>query len=135
MTKKMLLFICTVLSFIFLIGNVSAQKSETKDYAAHPYWIAMMKDTNTNYFEAIKAFNGYWKGREKPESENEKFNRAGKEDVKSKNIPYSFEYRKFQRWEMQMKPYVQTDGRILYPYQRYLLHKNARSANPVNTAK
>jgi hypothetical protein len=135
MTKRTLLFACSILSFTFLIGNVSAQKNTSKDYSSYPYWIAMIKDTNTNYFEAVKAFNTYWKNREKPQTENEKFDRAGKEDVKSKNLPYSFEYRKFKNWQMRVKPYVQNDGHILFPYQRYRLRKDARSANPTNTVK
>jgi len=135
MTKKTLLFISAALFFTFLFGNANAQKSETKDYSAHPYWIAMMKDTNTNYFEAVKAFNTYWKGREKPQGENEKFERGGNDNVKSKNIPYSFEYKKFQHWQMQVKPYVQNDGSILFPYKRYQLRQQARRATPTNTVK
>jgi len=132
MIKRNLLCLFCALYFTLLFGNADAQKNEPKNYALHPYWIEMMKDTNTNYFEAVKAFNSYWKGREKPQGENEKFSNAGKEDskVKSKNIPYSFEYKKFQHWQMQVKPYVQNDGSILFPYQRRQLRMNARSANP-----
>ena len=111
---------------------MNAQQNQTKDYSSYPYWIAMMKDTNTNYFEAVKAFNSFWSGREKPQGENEKFENAGQENsgAKSKNIPYSFDYKKFQLWQMRVQPYVQNDGSILFPYQQHRLREQARSANP-----
>jgi hypothetical protein len=132
MIKKNLLYLYCIVCFTFLVGNVNAQKMETKDYATHPYWIDMMKDTNTNYFEAVKAFNTYWSGREKPQSENEKFENEGNGNskAKSKNIPNSFEYKKFQLWQMRVKPYVQNDGSILFPYQQHQLRKDARSSTP-----
>ncbi len=131
MIKKPLLQLILFSCFSLFFANANGQKSEVKDYRSHPYWIAMMKDTNTNYFEAVKAFDTYWAGREKPQGENEKFSNAGNENTvaKSKNIPYSFEYKKFQLWQMRMKPYVQNDGSILYPYQQHRLRKEARSAN------
>jgi len=129
------ILVCTLISLAGYSVDVYAQAG--KDYATYPYWIRMMKDTNTNYFEAVKAFNMYWKGREKPEEENEKFANAGNEadKEKSKNIPYSFEYKKFKNWQMLTKPYVQNDGSILFPYQRRQLSYNSRHANPVNTNK
>ena len=131
MTRKLLLQIGVSACFTLLFGNVKAQMSEPKDYASYPYWINMMKDTNTNYYEAEKAFNTYWAGREKPQSEDEKFEKGGNDNsAKSKNIPYSFEYKKFQLWQMRVKPYVQNDGSILYPYQQHQLRKEARSSNP-----
>jgi hypothetical protein len=137
MIKKNTLKVGFIVILAFLFENAIAQKSETKDYATSPYWIAMMADTNINYFEATKAFNIYWKGREKPQAEDEKFANAGRDDdkVKNKNIPYSFEYRKFLRWQMQVKPYVQNDGSILFPYQRLQLSQNARRSTPQNNAK
>ncbi len=137
MCKRIFPFLGIFIFVAFFFGDIRAQNTGGKDYASSPYWIEMMKDTNTNYFETVTAFNTYWKGRQKPEDENEKFANAGKKEneAKNKNIPYSFEYRKFQRWQMQMKPYVQNDGKILYPYQRLQLSRNSRSAKPLNTAK
>ncbi len=123
--------------FVFIpFTGIKAQTNPNKDYASSPYWIAMMKDTNTNYFEAVKAFNAYWKNREKPSSENEKFEHVGKGvETKSKNVPYSFEYRKFRNWQMRVKSYVQADGKILYPYQQLQIRKNSRNANIINSGK
>jgi hypothetical protein len=137
MTKNNLLKIGFVVIVAFLYENAFAQKLETKNYASLPYWITMMRDTNTNYFETVKAFNAFWAGRENPLAEDEKLANAGKEEdkTKSKNIPYSFEYRKFLRWQMQVKPYVQNDGSILYPYQQRQLSINARKGTPINNTK
>ncbi len=87
----------------------------------------MMDDTNANYFNTVKAFNDYWKNREKPCTEEEKFEKGTKSvNSGSKNIAFSFEYKKFCRWQLEIKPYVQQDGHILYPYQRHLLRHNDR---------
>jgi hypothetical protein len=96
----------------------------------------MMNDSNVNYFEAVKAFDSYWKVHERPQPEDERFEKAANgEKAQGKNIPYSLEYKKFKRWQMEMKPYVQEDGHILYPYKRHQLRLNSRKANPDNSIK
>ncbi len=90
-----------------------------------PLWVTMMDDPNTNYFDAVKNFNDYWKTREKPVEEGELFesvgNREKEESIKRKkgrlraDDPtqlYAFEYKKFLWWMREMEPFVQPDGRI-----------------------
>ncbi len=125
------------IAFSLLLGKANAQNEANKNYSQYPYWIKMMDDTNTNYFEAVNAFNTYWKGREKPQAENERFEEAGMPDTaaKRKNIPYAFEYNKFKYWQIQVEPYVQDNGSILYPTQRLLMIQDERRATPVNQTK
>ena len=114
---------------------VSAQESGNKNYAAYPYWIKMMQDTSANFFETEKAFNTYWKDREKPPVENDQIANTGEENGKQKNIPYSVEYRKFKNWEIQTKPFVQPDGSILCPTRQRQLIMNSRKSLTANQTK
>ena len=36
----------------------------------YPYWIAMMNDSTVNYYDAVNAFDIYWKNRVKPTEDN-----------------------------------------------------------------
>ena len=88
----------------------------------------MMNDPNTNYHEAVKAFNEFWKNRERPREEKEVFsNMETKKEKKVKSptdpdaIKYSFEYKKFLNWQREVAPYVQPDGHILSKEERLLL--------------
>jgi hypothetical protein len=129
--------LCAAIAFALLTGSVNAQTGANKNYAQYPYWIKMMDDTNTNYFEAVLAFDTYWKDKEKPQAENERFEEAGMQDTvtKRKNIPYAFEFNKFKYWQIQVEPYVQNDGSILYPTQRLLMIQDERRATPINQSK
>jgi hypothetical protein len=49
-----------VLMFLF---NVAKAQQPASSYQKFPYWIEMMNDTATNYFEAVKAFDLFWKSR------------------------------------------------------------------------
>ncbi|MGP8217300.1 MAG: hypothetical protein ACLQQ4_17160 [Bacteroidia bacterium] len=125
-----LTLLCLIIFLTGFLGNVSAQKSEVKNLAAYPYWIQMMDDSTTNYFEAMKAFDNYWKGREQPHGEGEEF--ADSVKTMEKNIPYTFEYMRFKNWQILVQPYVQDDGSILYPYQQLQLRQNARRGTPAD---
>jgi hypothetical protein len=48
-----------------------AQALKSSDYQNNPAWVQMMSDPNVNYFEAIKAYEDYWRGKEQPEEEEE----------------------------------------------------------------
>lgn len=113
-------------------GGISAF-SQSKNYSdkylsKHPVWIQMIDKEETNYFEATKAFDLYWKNRELPLEEEEvldsKFEKERKEDEKgffyrlfhrneAEAKKYVFEYKKFKHWQRSVEPYVQEDGRIL----------------------
>ena len=55
----------------FSIHAFAQTKSKTPNYSKHPYWIDMIKDPNVNYFEAVKAYDEFWKDRKKPEQEDD----------------------------------------------------------------
>lgn len=108
-------------------------------YADKPYWIDMINDTNVNYFEAIKAFESYWKNRELPTEEDllftdatkaKEYREEGSNENGDKNLKpapdYRLEYKQFRHWKLTMQPYVQPDGRILTPTERLEIWKNQR---------
>ena len=110
--------------------SVFSQKPlKDSDYKKHPYWIEMIKDPNVNYFEAIKAYELFWKNKPEPREEDEKIgqdktseNKNRFEDWEEKREKkrerkwqqkYGLECKKFEHWKMMVKPYVQEDGSIL----------------------
>ncbi len=113
---------CLIACLCFTQVSV-AQKSKAPDT---PSWITMMDDPHTNYFEAVKAFNAYWKHREKPIEEDEIFETGGDKQKEEKlrerrhgklkpndpAIKYAFEYKRFLRWQLETEPFVQPDGHI-----------------------
>nr|WP_294933698.1 hypothetical protein [uncultured Flavobacterium sp.] len=121
----------TLLALLLLcfFQNAEAQKSMEET----PEWIMMMNDPNTNYFKAVETFNSYWKNREKPTEEKEIFEEKKskiKEYKNEKTLQYAFEYKKFLKWQKQMLPYVQEDGRILTKKERMEIwekEKNSRN--------
>jgi hypothetical protein len=83
-----------------------------------PRWVEMMKDEKVNYHEAVKAFDEFWKNKEKPVEENEIFegkagNRKQRVVANPDTRKYAFEYKKFLNWKRAVSPFVQPDGRIL----------------------
>lgn len=108
---------------LFFCQLSTAQKTKMK--SPEPSWIAMMDDPNVNYYVAVKAFDSYWKNKEKPVEEGELFESA--EDIAKekemmdkaikmgKNDPaliYAFEYKRFLIWKNKVEPFVKPDGRI-----------------------
>jgi len=117
-----------------------------KEYAKYPYWIEMMDDPNVNYFEAVKAYDTYWKNREKPKEEDEiigkKLHDSESErhreswisrlfsgDKEKESQKYAFECKKFEHWKMKSEPYVQPDGRILSPEERLKIWKERHQSD------
>lgn len=113
-----------LLALIPLTLAVCAQsKAKAPDYSKKPYWIEMIKDPNVNYFEAVKAYDTFWKGKEKPADEDAligqekdaKNKKKKREEMEEKELyrKYALECKKFEHWKKMVKPYVQADGRIL----------------------
>lgn len=75
---KYFLIFCTLICF------TSAQAQQSKNYKKHPYWIEMIKDPNVNYFEAINAYETFWKGKRKPLEEDELIGQTKGEASKEK---------------------------------------------------
>ena len=133
---------------VFCCNHVSAQKksaqtSETltiADYSKEPVWIKMIDDPNTNYYEAIKAFDMYWKDRIKPIKEedilNEKLNEKEEREYKilekqlatmtpAEKNEYDlmvYQCKRFSNWKRESLPYVQEDGRILTIEERQQIY-------------
>ena len=109
----------------FSIHAFAQTKSKTPNYSKHPYWIDMIKDPNVNYFEAVKAYDEFWKDRKKPEQEDDiigqkksgvikhRLFKTREQREEAERRKYALEVKKFEHWKMQVKPYVQEDGSIL----------------------
>ena len=131
--KYILLFILFLATFI-----VNAQPAKKNvNYSRHPYWIEMMNDPNTNYFETIKAYEIFWEKRKQPKEEDEVIGQSktieakkgflqrwfkSKEEREEEEIKkYAFDVKKFKHWKLVTEPYVQEDGRILSADERLKL--------------
>jgi hypothetical protein len=133
--------ILTILSLLFLSCalNVLAQHTESPkgkvNYKKHPHWIQMMDDPNVNYFEAVKAFDEFWKDREEPEEEEHKsekersiFKRIfiSEKKEKAESYQYVIQFKKFKQWKRDAQPYVQSDGSILSKEEQMKIWKESR---------
>lgn len=124
-----------LLSSLFLSSALFAQKA-AKDNGKNPEWVTMMEDPNVNYYEAVKSFNEFWKGREMPIDEADVLNEemTGREKrehrravrklkkmspAERQEFDYlAYQYKRFKNWEHEVFPYVQNDGSILTDEQR-----------------
>jgi hypothetical protein len=129
MSKYFLLIIIS-----FFTSHLFAQSLTEKEYEKYPYWVSMINDSTTNYFEAEKAFNTWWSIRPLPVEEDqilgnpEAFNKkegffdrmftTKKEKLEAESQEYAFKYKAFKQWQLRMAPWVQPDGLILSPSKR-----------------
>ncbi|MBL7755173.1 MAG: hypothetical protein JNM44_11905 [Chitinophagaceae bacterium] len=106
-------------------------QSQVRDYANYPYWIAMIDQPETNYYEALKAYTIFWQNRIKPLDEEEELfqemNEKEKEqyEVLKRELAamtpaqrqefdrLKYQVKRFKQWRRSVMPYVQEDGRIL----------------------
>lgn len=120
------IFIVALLAFSSIYLKV-----QEKDYANYPYWIAMIDQPETNYYEALKAYTIYWQNRIKPLDEEEELfqemNEKEKEqyEVLKRELAamtpaqrqefdrLKYQVKRFKQWRRSVMPYVQEDGRIL----------------------
>jgi hypothetical protein len=136
-TKYIMLF-----AFVTIYLQTQAQTHSKKEYARKPLWIEMMNDSSANYFETIKAFREFWKGRVLPEEpfENESIDTFEKEVGLKENdesprermrekrkrekynpkneINYGAQVRAFKGWLHSVKPWVREDGSIISVYEQ-----------------
>ncbi len=151
-------FVCMVTAFNF---RANAQAAKSNDYNLNPSWVQMMSDSNVNYFEAVKAYNEYWKNKPKPNDEAEEMemmaakNHSDKmtdkerkklereereheremereskkkltaEDIKQMEWKREMTYqcKRFEDWMRTVKPFVQSDGRILTESERMKIYE------------
>lgn len=127
-----------------LLLGINLAKAQTKhkdsEYRNHPYWIEMMKDPEANYFEVVKAYELFWKGKPQPleeqdvlgtseEAEDKHISRRElRERKKARDLQrlYGLECKKFAHWKMQVQPYVQEDGHILTSEEQLKLWEEQR---------
>jgi hypothetical protein len=140
------IFVLVMIQFS-LAQNTSSNEINDKN---NPIWVSMMDDPNVNYFEAIKAYEAYWKNHQKPKGEEEemammaaltgekmtkkqlrkkeKIEKEQKREIEESNSrKYSkkeqlviserenikYQVKRFENWMLDVKPFVQEDGRIL----------------------
>ncbi|MFN5223305.1 MAG: hypothetical protein ACK5DJ_03890 [Bacteroidota bacterium] len=103
-----------------------------------PKWVTMMEDPNVNLIEAVKEYESFWATRKKPKKEAEIFdalNGKGRETGKTleeleaerlanlgpklegkelEQLEYlKYQSKRFEKWVLEVKPWVQEDGHIL----------------------
>ncbi|MFZ4754166.1 MAG: hypothetical protein ACOYLG_12545 [Chitinophagaceae bacterium] len=139
MKKKILFLIITCWAL-----STTAQQ---KDYSAYPYWVDMIDNPSTNYFEAIKAFDEYWKHHIKPMDEEEVMFEEMNETEKLhyavlvKHLEtmtpaerrefdrLKYHYKRFKQWKLAVFTYVQEDGRILSDEERLRIWQDQQNSN------
>ena len=131
--KSKIIFITATLFFCLSISSLAQQKEL-------PSWVAMIDNPNTNYFEAVKTFEAYWKDKfiwdeeeemferptnKKEEREEEKkveqLKRTLKKMTPAERQEYDvlkYHYKRFKNWAFEVKAFVQEDGRILSQEER-----------------
>lgn len=140
-------FSCVLFILCFVLrGNSQAVQSATSDYANSPVWISMIDKPETNYYEAIKAYEAYWKVHVKPvnseeeeegfinepanEREREKEERKHRKEKKPDAAQLKqmeerdrmiYQCKRFENWKQEVLPFVQEDGRILTMQERQAL--------------
>jgi hypothetical protein len=126
------------LSLLLVLGaNTNAQKAidSLPDYSKEALWIGMIDNPRTNYYEAIKAYDTYFKYHKKPKDEDDsragakENSKDGDEDdddyLKSLSVEelnnyaqMKYQVKRFENWIREMKPFVQEDGRLLTDEER-----------------
>jgi len=134
-------FILTLL-LAFLFAGTQAQSLSDKKLQKDPLWIPMINDTTTNYFDAVEAFNQYWSVRPLPKQEEDVLGKGEEYEKKEgfldallttknekrarESQQYSFEYKRFKRWQIMVEPWVKEDGSITTPKEQLLIWENGR---------
>lgn len=134
--KKTILF-SMLLSASVLVKAQQATQYTDRDYARHPVWITMMKDTLANYYEVEKAFNTYFQHHIKPEGEEAEINeyreraktvsKRRRRRIEAEN-DLKMDVKRYELWHEKMLPYVQEDGRILTPAERLKIWREQSGA-------
>ena len=109
-----------LLAFLLTIGTLLGAQT-TED----PKWYTMMQDPNANYFETIKAYKEYWKGKKMPPNKEQRLTPEYKEFFAKMTPEERNEYerifmlnKEFKNWRRITEDWVQPDGRILSEAER-----------------
>ena len=137
---KQLRVLLTILICLSLGANAQTNSGATTA-SNQPIWVQMMSDENVNYFEAVEAFNSYFKTHPMPDLEveeelmggdlkaKEDYEKEMKRDNKStlteqerksmvEREQMNYQVKRFRNWMKESKPFVQADGHILTGSER-----------------
>ena len=95
------------------------QKAQT-DTMNTPYWIAMMYDSNANYYSTISAFELFWKNKARPvrDQDNEGRNIFGNDTAQDmQNGEYVMEHKQYLHWKQTSQNLVKPDGKVMTPFE------------------
>lgn len=132
---KKIKVLIAALAILGLQNTLKAQEASPIDV---PKWVVMMEDPNVNFFEALKEYEAFWLTHKKPISEAETFEtqaldgKAAEDrrlDEERKRVeklgqPLSgrdletaeylkYQSKRFDKWVIEVKPWVQDNGHIL----------------------
>ena len=137
---KQLRVLLTILICLSMGANAQTNSGATTA-SNQPIWVQMMSDENVNYFEAVEAFNSYFKTHPMPDLEveeelmggdlkaKEDYEKEMKRDNKStlteqerksmvEREQMNYQVKRFRNWMKESKPFVQADGHILTSSER-----------------
>ncbi|MBL7924632.1 MAG: hypothetical protein JNL88_10585 [Bacteroidia bacterium] len=136
------LLLISALLLLSCMANAQKIYSE-KAYRHYPHWIDLMEDTLSNYHEVEKAFQLYFSVHPLPREEDEIIgmrNATGEEKQHkeswlaklfgTRRLPpeneMAFAVKRYRHWQLMTEPWIQEDGRILFPYERKKILDNVR---------
>jgi hypothetical protein len=118
-----------------LITSIGFSQTNSKPKAiAAPDWVKAIDNPDANYYKAVKEYNDFWIGKEKPDDEEHLMNKGtenvkehtkklSKKELKQLRLQdyYRYECKRFENWMYVNKAYVQHDGHILNADERLKL--------------
>ena len=134
--------IISFLGFLVLIifNQCSSQHSfvsTKKSYWKYPHWVKAIDDPSANYYKTVKQYDRYWSRHFAPNcSEEENELDRGRKDLdedarpfyvkifqseeraKEKSNNLNIERKRFEKWKLEMMPYIKADGHIMTPEER-----------------
>jgi hypothetical protein len=111
----------TKIMLLLLFGASFATAQSSKE----PIWYTMMQDSNVNYYDAVRAYDVYWKGKMPPPNKELRHSEAYQAYFKTLTPEEKIEYdricwlsKAFRNWKRDVSAWVQPDGHILSPAEQ-----------------
>ncbi len=133
----------TIIVFLCITSSIYSQTISDKKLQSEPYWIAMINDSITNYFEALDAFEQFWSVRPEPKEEDDILGKGEdfekregffdrlintKKEMRAKESQeYAFEFKRFKQWQIRVEPWVREDGSIATPAEQMRIWKEEKN--------
>jgi hypothetical protein len=132
------------------VGRAQTDASGARAPMEIPRWVNMMDDPEVNYFEAIQAYDEFWKNTSRPTEEEDVIDNTTSQKGKSKRqirrernerereydrkkklsgselerAEYlKYQSKRFENWAREVKPWVQENGHILNEAERTAIWK------------